>query len=480
MSNEHIGLEFPVTVYGNLEKYNETISKGRCRIFYKGGNRNGAFITDEFADKLLATIPYAPVKGIYDSDEGDYTDHGAARTQGRIYGIVPENPNLTWEEHEDDDGVVRVYACVDVLIFTGLYAEANAIVGKPQSMEIYPPSIKGAWKFIDGKRYYVFEEGHFLGLQVLGDTTTPCFEGAAFFTLYENLKELLDKCQEYSLNEHNGGNTKMLNYKLSDGQKFHALWSLLNTNYNEACDWLIEYDICEVYDEYAIVKNYAEGIFERVYYVKNDETDSIELGERVRCFFVDVTEAEKNALDAVRAMNEGTYEKLDENYQAAKDEVVSINEKMGETVEALNTLNATYEEEKSNFETKFEELNGSIATLTTERDDANSKLEEVSSYVATLTNNVKELESFKAKIEKQQKQAVISKYAELLDEGILSTYSEKIDEYSAMDLEKDLAYELVKGNQSIFTNGAQIPGYIPKDEEPVSGLEEILSKYRKN
>ena len=58
----------------------------------------------------------------------------------------------------------------------------------------------------------------------------------------------------------------MLNYKLSDNAKFNALWSLLNANYCEAGGWTIEYDICEIYDEYAVVKNYAEGIFERVYY----------------------------------------------------------------------------------------------------------------------------------------------------------------------------------------------------------------------
>ena len=68
---EDINLEFPVTVYGKLEKYNDTISKGRCRIFYKGGNRNGTYITDEFAEKLLSTVSYAPVKGIYDDEEGD-------------------------------------------------------------------------------------------------------------------------------------------------------------------------------------------------------------------------------------------------------------------------------------------------------------------------------------------------------------------------------------------------------------------------
>ena len=127
---DNINLEFPVVVYGNLEKYNETISKGRCRVFYKNGNRNGTYITDEFAETLLSSIPYTPVKGIYEEEDGDYTDHGTARSQGRIYGIVPENPNVAWETHLDEDGVERTYACVDVLIFTGLYTEANNIIGK--------------------------------------------------------------------------------------------------------------------------------------------------------------------------------------------------------------------------------------------------------------------------------------------------------------------------------------------------------------
>ena len=480
MFDENIGLEFPVLIYGNLEKYNETISKGRCRVFYKYGNRNGTYITDEFAEKLLSTIPYAPVKGIYEGDEGDYADHGKARSQGRIYGIVPENPNLSWEEHMDEDGVIRTYACVDVLIFTGLYAEANAIIGKSQSMEIYPPSIKGEWKIINGKKYYVFESGHFLGLQVLGDMTEPCFEGAAFFALYQDLKKVIDQIEKYNLNVHNGGKVKMLNYKLSDNAKFNALWSLLNVNYTEANDWLIEYDICEVYDDYALVRNYSGGCFERVYYTKNDETDSVELGEHVRCYIMDVTEAEKNALEALHAMNEGTYEKVDENYQAAKDAIVTANNDLATKIEEYNTLSETFETEKSNFETKIGEYNETVATLTTERDGALSQLNDANDTIASLTEANNALTSFKADVEKQQKQAVIAKYSELLDEDLLSSYNEKLDSYTAKDLDKELAYELVSHNQSVFTNGSQGTPYIPKDEPSIGGLEEILSKYKKN
>ena len=50
--NEFVS-KFQVTIYGDLKKYNEVLSMGRCRIFYKGANRNASFITDEFAERLI-------------------------------------------------------------------------------------------------------------------------------------------------------------------------------------------------------------------------------------------------------------------------------------------------------------------------------------------------------------------------------------------------------------------------------------------
>ena len=483
---QNIITDFPVTIYGNLEKYSETISKGRCRIFYKHGNRNGTYITDEFAEKLLETIPYAPVKGIYSEEEDDYTDHGKKRSEGRIYGIVPANPNVTWEPHLDDDGVERVYACVDVLIYTGLYTEAHDIIGKSQSMELYSPSIKGDWKVINGRKYYVFSEGAFLGLQALGDSVEPCFEGAAFFSLYEDLKKMVAQI-EYNLNLHNGGK-RMLNYKLSDNAKFNAIWSLLNVNYNEANEWMIEYDICEIYDEYAVVRNYAEGIFERVYYTKNDETDSVELGERVRCYIMDVSEAEKKALDALHGLNNGTYEKVDETYSNALAEVEAKTGELNTANEALeaktadfDALTETYNTEKSENETKIGELNESISTLTTERDDALSQLTESQATVNSLNEEIATLNSFKAGVEKNEKKAVIAKYEKLLSADVIDTYTAKIDDYAdAKALDKDMAYELVSTNQSVFTNnGNPQPAYVPRDTSAGNGLGAILDKYKK-
>ena len=294
----------------------------------------------------------------------------------------------------------------------------------------------------------------------------------------------------------------MHNYKLSDNAKFSAIWSLLNTNFCEEGGWIVEYDIVEIYDEYAVVKNYNEGIFERIYYVKDDATDSVELGERVRCYFLDVTEAEKKALDALHGLNNSTYEKVDENYSAAlaeaeakagelntanealeakTGELNTANEALEAKTAAFDALTETYNTEKSENETKIGELNESIATLTTERDNALSSLVESQTTVITLNEEIASLNSFKAEIEKKEKEAVVAKYSKLLAEEILSAYSAKLDEYTDIKaLDKDLAYELVSTNKTVFTvNGNPQPVYVPKDTGAGNGLEGILDKYKK-
>ena len=447
--------EFTVQVYGELNKYNEVLSKARCRIFYKYENRNGTYITDEFAEKLISSLPYVPVKGIY-SDE-DYTDHGARRDQGRIYGIVPENPNVAWEEFTDDDGVTRTYACTDVLIFTAIYEEANDIIGKSQSMELYPPSLKYHEAIVHNKRYIVFDDGCFLGLQVLGDKVEPCFEGASFYTLQSTIEYTINQIKKY-------GGTKMpkINFKLSDDAKFSALWALLNPEFNEEGNWTISYGISAVYDDYALAVNYETGEMNRVYYSKDDENDMVELGDIVKCYIVDVTEGEKSTLDTLRSLNGNTYELVSDVLTNAQENFEKVSE----------------------FSTKIEELNETVSTLTTERDNANASIGEYTTQLETangtinsLNEELNSLKEYKLGIETKQKEAVLDEYTENLSEEIIETYRAKISEYSVEELDMRLAYELKKTNSSIFTKNSD-EGIVPKDIQP-DGLTAILSKYKK-
>lgn len=475
MPNELNNFSFDVSVYGALTEYNQTLSKARVRIFYKGPNRNNTFINDSFAEKLLSSLPYTPIKGIYDNNDEDYTDHGASSGLGRIYGIVPENPNIAWETHVDKDGVERTYACADVLLFTALYKEANEIMDKPQSMEIYPPSIKAKWQMINGQHYYVFEEGCFLGLQVLGDEVEPCFEGAQFFSLYNTLKEMVATLENYSLenSKHGGQEMSVINFKLSDNAKFNAIWSLLNSNYNEEGNWEVKYVICDVYDDYVVAYNYEECIYERVYYSKNDMDDSVVLGEIKRCYIVDVTEDEKMALSAIQALNGGNYTQIDTNFVSVESMNTQINELNTAHEEVVNSLN----EKISEFEQKNEEQLTELATLTSERDNALTQISEYTNQINSLESELETLKNYKYEIEKQEKEAIIDGYADQLNNEILDKYTAELDKYTAQELKKELAFELVESNPGIFSKNPA-PQIVPK-EIPLTGIEGILSKYSK-
>lgn len=449
--------EFPISIYGQITQVNDVLSKARCRIFYKGSNRNGTFITDEFANELISTLHYVPIKGIYTGD--DFSDHGHSREDGQIYGIVPETNNFAWEQHLDEDGVERTYACTDVLLFTSLYPEASTIVGKGQSMELYEPSLKYHSAILQGQRYIVFEHGSFLGLQVLGDNVEPCFEGASFFSLQESIRTTIQKIKEFTMLSEES-EMPQINFKLSDDQKYRALWMLLNPNYCEEGNWTCEYQICDVFDEYALVYSLETGNYERVYYVKNDENDSVELGDRVMVYIVDVTEKEKDTLDTLRQLNGGNYDLVDENLvnaeQNAKDceEYSAKIDEMTQTIATLNTEAESSTEKYTALESQYNELNTQYSALVEEN--------------TSLTD-------YKKNVENQRKEAVIAEYADKLSEEVIDTYKAKLDEYTVENLDMHLAYELKKSG-SAFTQPTA--GYVLKDTQK-SGVEEILSRYKR-
>ena len=455
-------ITFKVTTYGEFEQVTPTISKIRCRLFYKGKNRNGSYITDEFAEKLLSSLPYAPLKGIYQEEEQDFTDHGLTNSDGRIYGVVPQDAEVRWESHLDADGIERMYATCAVYVYTALYKEANEIVGKSHSMELYRPSIRGEWIYAEGQKVFKFTDGMFFGLQVLGDKVEPCFEGAAFFTLYNEMLQKFEELEEYASKYSNGGKLNMeLNFKVSDSQKFNAIWSLLNTRYNEEDGWLITYSIQDIYDDYALVFNYENNRYERVTYTKNNENDTVELGDITVVYFLDITESEKAVIERMRDAA-GSYELLEEKFNAgtqAIEENAQLNEKIGE------------------YNTKISELESGMTTLNTEKETAESNYTAATQTISALTEENESLKNYKYAAEKAKKQAVVDSYSELLGNEIIEEFCAKLDEYAdETALDMALAYELKKTNLSVFTKA---PTYLPKPEDNDGGLAELLSKYKK-
>ena len=217
-NTDNVSLTFSLCREGELKQVNPTLSKGRVRIFYKGMNPNRTFISDDFANQLIESLPYTPVKGIFDKDTLDYEGHGEDNTDGKIYGVVAADPRFAWEEHLDEDGITRTYACADVYYFTGLYPEASLIPGKGESMEIYRKTLKGEWRIseYDGQPYFHFISGCLLGLQCLGDYTDPCFEGASFFEKTEGINAIINYIKKINKQEAEQMNKDLNNSKSND------------------------------------------------------------------------------------------------------------------------------------------------------------------------------------------------------------------------------------------------------------------------
>lgn len=420
---------FSITPYGDIHRFDDTKSIGRVRIFYKGKNRNYSYISDEFAEKLISTLPYTPVKGIYDKEEKDFTDHGFDRNEGRIYGIVPEKSNFAWEKHLDDDGVEREYACVDCIYFTGIYEEAGTITDKAQSMELYRPSIQGSWKTIDGEDYFVFEDACFLGLQVLGEKVEPCFEGAAFFSLYN---DLIKKIEEKEANEVEAFEKK----------------------------------------EQEVVEEVVEAPTEEVVEAPAEETAEAPIEENTEAA------AEENVEADV------------ESAPASEEVVEEANVEVGapETAEAPSTPALLLEPEayalvmaeNKNLSTKISELNEVISTLTMERDNAIAQVSSFEAKVQELTTLCESLSTYKKNIEDSKKLAVIAEYTDKISEEVLETYRQNLDKFSEEDLDMHLFYEMKKASPNIFSTPDSSIVVIPKNQKvEKSSIERILDGYEK-
>ena len=164
------------------EVSNEDLNACRLHVgvFTKYKNRNGSYITDEYADFLIksATRGNCPVVGFFDPEGQEWASHTGPKLANG-YGYVESFDG--WTPFEDTDGVTREYATFSVILFTDYYEEARKIKGQHQSMELDPETIDGAWTEFDGEPYFVYTKGNMLGFCVIG-AHEPCFSVSSFFS----------------------------------------------------------------------------------------------------------------------------------------------------------------------------------------------------------------------------------------------------------------------------------------------------------
>lgn len=467
--------QLDVTLYGNVEQISPTLSKCRLRIFYRGLNRNRTFITDEFANELVESLPYAPVKGIFNFEDVDYQGHGDKNTEGRIYGIVPYNTGFAWEKHLDDDGIEREYACSDVILYTGLYPEAKLIPGKSQSMEIHRDGLRGEWKINkeDGQPFYEFYHGHLLGLQVLGDSTEPCFQGSAFFSLMEDAKELVDyvKGDNQTKKEDEQMNKNIFN--LSESEKCEMLWNALN---GEADNGKI---VCDIQETYALVYDSNENKYTRVAY--SIEENVAVLGEITECSVKDFSTEEVSEYESMKTL--GTYEEVSakmEQYSATIDSLTAEKENMSAEIETYKTQKAEDDEKKAQTENELTECKTTISDYENQISEKDAEIVRLNSLNGDISNENTELKEFKLQIEADQKKAILDEFSAHLTEEQAENFTNTMADYSVADFKKEVCTAAYDADPTMFSKkDADSMYYVGGGKSTAqSGILKILADYK--
>ena len=459
-NNKSTPTAFIATVHGDLITLNNSaLSKARLKIFYKGKNRNGSYITDDMAEKMLATLPGTPIVGYFDADKGDFLGHVSKET-ARAYGFVPDANNFEWETHLDNDGVYRTYACCDVILWTGRYPVASKIVGKNHSMELNPDTIDGVWVDYDDEYYFQFSNAEFLGLCVLGDEYEPCFEGSSFYELRNTNGTITDDLTEmFSLyksaidmsNENpTGGNT------MDESMKDQKLDS-----------------------------NVAEPVVE--------ETETAEATTEVeKEVEVEVsTEMEKEA-EVEEAVEEETTEEepVTEEEDCAADPVEKekVEEEVVKEVEETETNNASETEE--NEEEKVEET----VENTTEESGHDEDVEnaEIATNAALIAAKDEEIASLKAQLEelkqykavkvKEEKENILETYSSKLTEEEVENFKSIMDNFeNPIDFKKEIALCILDKEDTVATketeDNTSAFALVQNQKEKLTGAEAIIAQY---
>lgn len=398
----------------------EDICRLRVGVFTKYRNRNGSYITDEYAAHLIesATQGTTPVVGFFDPETQEWASHtGPALANG--YGYVERFEG--WEPMTDTDGITREYAVFSVVLFTKYYEEAKKIRGQHQSMELDINSIQGDWAEFEGEPYFVYTAGDMLGLCVIG-AHEPCFSVSSFFAKDDDKYE-------------------------SQYEKFSSLLFALRARVEEAeqttkgGEHPME-DVENIVETEPAVEHEPDIVAE-----SQPEPVNFEAAEKVTTEEIEVEETTTETVVEEETTEENT-------------EVETVSE---EPVVDWQAQCATFSAQITELQNTNAELTQTIEQLQA----ANTELQQQLSVYAAQAQAA----------ENQRKNALLDKYAVLLtDVDAFNSIKDSADKCSYNELESKLAITFANQQMAVDKHEEKIP--LP--EVPESRFALLMKKYRKN
>ena len=219
----------------NIVPFNPLISKCQIKVCWVGNepNRNKSIITKDVAKEMANSLPGSPIVGYYNEMTQDFEEHNKIieitggkfrlKPTTRPYGFVDLGAKVWFQWFRDYDGVEREYLVTEGWLWTGQYPECRRVVedGNNHSMELSEDEnyLDAFWtKDQNGnKQFFIINEAIISKLCILGEDYEPCFQGGSIeapkieFSFEDSFKEQLFSMMTEIKNILNEGGANMVN-----------------------------------------------------------------------------------------------------------------------------------------------------------------------------------------------------------------------------------------------------------------------------
>lgn len=189
-------------------------TKVKIWLMHLGKNLNNSIFTKSVVEEAIPSLSNIPILGyitIDSTNEKDFNGHEqrivvdkdgvSVEYLGRVYGVIPETNNATFEK-KTVDGVEREYLVCEGILYNQ-FPESVEILTRDgsvsQSMELSPSSIEGNF---NKQKVFEFKKFMFSGACLLGMDVPPAMVGSTvekFSTngIQEQLSEILTEFNTY-------------------------------------------------------------------------------------------------------------------------------------------------------------------------------------------------------------------------------------------------------------------------------------------
>ena len=405
--------------------------KVKIWVAHTGENLNATAFSRESLLKLSETLPYTPIVGYVKKDENgeDFLGHEREITIDRDgmtieylgvpYGFVPENPNEKIELREGKEWLTTEgYLWTKFDKSLNIFDNANG--RKSQSMEI--EALDG---YTDENGVYNIENSVFSALCILGEGVRPAMQGSTieFFEADSLRSEIANMFKEFT-------------EESKDVEEGGAELDTENKK-DEATEEEVKPQTEEQFTE--------------------EETKESEV----------VTEEEFKAEDEESKAEEETKEEAKEE---SDEEEFKAEEFKAEETE-------TNEENKE--EESFADEDEPAETEDDDEAELKQRIAELEEENASLKQEVEELRSQNDEFSLKEKQEKLKSYSDKLSEDSYKALQEQLDNFTVIELEKEIGYTIFKESESKETGNsytASVDFSKPKDGKDLGVLNRYFNK----